>query len=114
MPNKATQLALWIGVLLLAVLVWGRPGQAQSQAQDQSIDSLVGENAVLFLRDFPMVERREIIQIHGKVTAAVDQGVWFKPINRRFKVDKKGDDKRPYAGPLFVPWTSISYVKVMR
>ena len=106
MPNKATQLALWIGVLLLAVLVWGRPGQAQSQAQDQSIDSLVGENAVLFLR--------EIIQIHGKVTAAVDQGVWFKPINRRFKVDKKGDDKRPYAGPLFVPWTSISYVKVMR
>jgi hypothetical protein len=114
MSSKGTQAAAWIAVLLLAVLVWGRPGQAQSQAPDKSLDSLVGENAVLFLRDFPMIQKREIIQLHGSVTAALEQGVWFKPTNRRFSIDKKGDDKMPYKGPLFVPWTSISYVKVIR
>lgn len=119
MSHKGINVAAWLCVALLAVSAWSPRGHAQddggaSQAPDTTIDSLVGEKAVVFLRGFPVVDKREIIQLHGTVTAAVAQGIWFKPVNRRFKIDKKGDDRTPYAGPLFVPWTSISYLKVVR
>ncbi len=115
MTKRGTQLTVCAGALLLAVVVWGSVGRAQSQPPDASLDSLVGENAVVFLRgEFPVVERREIVQLHGTVSAVAEQGFWFKPVNRRYKVDKKGDDKKAYTGTLFVPWTSISYMKLIR
>ena len=114
MSKRGTQLAVWASTLLLAVLVWGSVGQAQSQPPDSSIEALIGEKAIVFLRGFPVVERREIVQLHGSVHAVVEQGVWFKPVNRRFKVDKKGDDAKPYTGTVFIPWTSIGYMKLVR
>jgi len=114
MSKVGVKVAAFASSLLLAVLVWGGVGQAQSQSPDSTLDALVGEKAVVFLRDFPVVERREIIQLHGTVSAVVDQGMWFKPVNRRFKVDKKGDENRAYTGTLFVPWTSVSYMKLIR
>ena len=114
MLNRGTQVAIFASTLLIAVLVWGSVSQGQSQGPDTTLDGLVGEKAVVFLRGFPVVERREIIQLHGTVSAVVEQGLWFKPVNRRFKVDKKGDENKPYAGTLFVPWTSVSYIKLIR
>jgi len=94
--------------------VWGSVGQAQSQSPDESLTGLVGEKAIVFLRDFPVVDRREVVQLHGSVSAVVEQGMWFKPATRLFKVEKKGDKTRAYTGTVFVPWTSVSYMKLIR
>ena len=109
--QRLTQGGVWLGVVLLGILIWGNPGQAQSQAPDTSIDSLVSESVVLFMADMPLSGNREIIQIHGKVGAASEHGVWLKPTFRFFKGRKDGE---AYEGPLFVPWSSIGYVKVKR
>ena len=71
MLNRGTRIAIFVSTLLLAVLVLRSVGQGESQGPDKSIDGLVGEKAVLFLREFPVVERREIVQLHGRVGAVV-------------------------------------------
>ena len=114
MSKRGTQLAVWASTLLLAVLVWGSVGHAQSESPDASLPALVGEKAIVFLRDFPVVERREVVQLHGSVSAVVEQGMWFKPVTRLFKIERKGDKTKAYTGTLFIPWTSISYMKLIR
>jgi hypothetical protein len=115
MPHRAAAVALLAGALLLAAVAWPRASHGQAVSPDTTLEGLVGEKAIVYLRgEFPVAERREIVQLHGTVHAAIPEGVWFKPINRRFKVDKKGDEAKAYTGTVFLPWGSIGYVRLIR
>lgn len=103
----------WAAALLLAPLaLWvGAPrGAAQSQAPQTTVEGLTGEQVVIFFRGLPHSGDREIIQVHGKVHASTAHGVWLDP-TKRYLSNKK---EEAYEGSLYIPWTSISYARVMK
>ncbi len=102
--------AVALALLVFALTIWTQPGAAQSQSPDTTVDALKGEKVAIFFRDPPLSGKREVIQIHGKVNAASEHGLWLKPTKRYFK--NNGEEN--YRGSIYLPWTSIGYVKVVR
>ena len=102
--------AIALALLVLAFTVGLRPGAAQSQSPQTTVDALKGEKVAIFLGEKAFSGRREVIQIHGKVNSASEHGLWVNPTMRYFM--KNGEEK--YDGPIYLPWTSIAYVKVLQ
>ena len=102
--------AIALALLMLTLTVWTRPGVAQSQSPDTTVESLKGETVAIFFRGLPFSGKREVIQVHGEVNAATEHGLWLKPTMRYFK----NNSEEKYKGPVYLPWTSIGYVKVLR
>jgi hypothetical protein len=100
--------ALALGALLALGLVWAQPGAAQSNSPDTTVDALNGDKVVVFFRGLPDSGGRSISQVHGKVHFAGEGGLWLKPSARYFTNKKEEKYEGP---PIYLPWTSISYVR---
>ena len=65
---------------------------------------------VIFFSQPPYSGKREVIQLHGKVNAATEHGLWLKPTRRFFRSSQVEE----YQGDVYVPWTSVAYTKLLR
>jgi len=109
MQSGRVRVAVLVVVLAVTMAALLSLPTVQTAQAEGKVGALVGKNVHIKLASSAYRGGQAVVGLDGKVTSADEHGLWINAAERSLQ---SGNGQ--YSGQLYIPWTNVAYVKIMK